>query len=381
MPITPYGFPLSRPRPIYTRHTQLAFLGYHNIQQLLRLELQQSSALTILSVVQAASIGAISLQSIIFEPFHRLLPRVVQMGPSRKTVLVTGATGKQGGALIQHLLQANQDTDTTAFNIIALTRDVTSTRALKLGAHFNVSVVGGDMSEPEAVFQKVGPVWGVYSVQVNSNDEEAQGVAWVDAAVAHDVRHFVYSSGDRGGPEKSAVTPTDVKNFAAKFRIEKHLEERAASSPQQMTYTILRPVTFFENLTADVHGKGFARMWEQMGDKTLQFVSTQDIGWFAANAFLRPSDFRNVAVTLVGDELTQAEADVLFKAAVGLPMPLAPCPVASAVKFFLRGTVGDMFRWFEKEGYGGDVAFCRQLQPGMMDFKAWITANKGQFSD
>ncbi|KAK3348816.1 hypothetical protein B0T25DRAFT_230002 [Lasiosphaeria hispida] len=303
------------------------------------------------------------------------------MAASRKTVLVTGATGKQGGALIQHLL-ANQDmdTDTTAFNIIALTRDITSPRALKLGAHFNVSVVGGDMSEPEAVFQKVGPVWGVYSVQVNSNDEEAQGMAWVDAAVAHNVHHFVYSSGDRGGPEKSSITPTDVKNFAAKYRIEKHLEERAASSPQKMTYTILRPVTFFENLTADIHGKGFSRMWEQMGDKKLQFVSTKDIGWFAANSFIRPNDFRNVAMTLAGDELTQAEADVLFKAVVGSPMPLAPCPVASAVKFFLKGTVGDMFNWFEKEGYGGDVAFCRQLYPGIMDFKAWIEQNKGQFS-
>jgi len=304
------------------------------------------------------------------------------MSSPRKTVLVTGATGKQGGALIQRLL-ANQDmdtdTNTTAFNIIALTRDITSTRALKLGAHFNVSVIGGDMSAPEAVFQKIGPVWGVYSVQVNSSDEEAQGMAWVDAAIAHGVHHFVYSSGDRGGPEKSSVTPTDVKNFAAKYRIEKYLEEGAAASPQKMTYTILRPVTFFENITANIHGKGFVRMWEQMGEKKLQFVSTWDIGWFAANSFMRPHNFRNVALTLAGDELTQREADVLFKAAVGSPMSLAPCPVASTVKFLLKGTVGDMFHWFEKEGYGGDVVFCRQLHPGMTDFKAWIKENKALF--
>jgi uncharacterized protein YbjT (DUF2867 family) len=300
-----------------------------------------------------------------------------------KTVLVTGATGKQGGALIHHLVAAsNRDmgADTTAFQIIAVTRDVTSPRALKLGKLSNVSVVGGDMSKPEAIFQQIGPVWGVYSVQVNSDDEEAQGKALVDAAVAYGVQHFVYSSGDRGGTEKSAVTPTNVKNFAAKYRIEKHLEEKAPASPQKMTYTILRPVTFFENLTTDIHGKGFARMWEQMGDKKLQFVSTQDIGWFAANSFLRPDDAANVAVTLVGDELTQREADVLFRSAVGSPMPLAPCPVASAVKFFLKGTVGDMFRWFENEGYGGDVAVCRQMYPEMKDFKAWIEENKGQWT-
>jgi uncharacterized protein YbjT (DUF2867 family) len=298
------------------------------------------------------------------------------MSAPRKTVLVTGATGKQGGALIQSLLS---NPDTAGFNIIAVTRDVTSSRALKLGANFNVSVVDGDMAQPEAIFQKVSPVWGVYSVQINSDAEEQQGMAIVDAAVAHGVRHFVYSSGDRGGPEKSPINPTNVKNFAAKYRIENYLVERAAASPQKMTYTILRPVTFFENLTTDIHGKGFARMWEQMGDKKLQFVSTRDIGRIAAYSFMHPHDYRNVALTLVGDELTQTEAEAMFKAAVGFSMPLAPCPVASTVKFLLKGTVGDMFRWFEREGYGGDVAACRQLYPGMKDFKAWIEENKGQW--
>ena len=300
------------------------------------------------------------------------------MSAQRKTILVTGATGKQGGALIKHLLAAP---DAAGFNIVAVTRDVTSPRALQLGAHFNVSVVAGDVDQPAAIFDKISqPVWGVYSVQVNSDAEEQQGKALVDAAVAHGVRHFVYSSGDRGGPERSATNPTDVKNFAAKFQIEKHLEKTAAASSQGMTYTILRPVTFFENITADIHGKGFARMWEQMGTKKLQFVATGDIGWFAAQSFMRPDEHRNLALTLAGDELTQAEADVLFKAAVGLPMPLAPCPVASAVKFFLKGTVGDMFRWFESEGYGGDVQACRRAYPQMKDFKAWIEENKGQWT-
>jgi uncharacterized protein YbjT (DUF2867 family) len=303
------------------------------------------------------------------------------MSSPRKTLLITGATGKQGGALIETLLAAP---DAAGFNIVAVTRDTSSPRAQKLATHFNVSLARGDMADPEAIFAQIPasatPVWGVYSVQVNSNDEEAQGTALVDAAAAHGVRHFVYSSSDRGGPARSAANQTSVKNFAAKFRIEKHLEAVAAASPQNMTYTILRPVTFFENLTNDVHGRGFARMWEQMNDKKLQMVSTRDIGWFAAQAFMRPDEHANVALTLVGDELTQPEADIAFHQAVGTPMPLAPCPIASAVKFFLKGTVGDMFRWFEQEGYGGDVAECRRLYPEMRNFKAWIGENKGQWA-
>lgn len=302
------------------------------------------------------------------------------MSAPRKTLLITGATGKQGGALIEALLAAP---DVGGFNIVAVTRNTTSPRAQRLAAHFNVSVVVGDMAYPEAVFAKLPaaatPVWGVYSVQINSDDEEAQGLALVDAAAAHGVRHFVYSSSDRGGPDKSPINPTDAKNFAAKFRIEKHLEEVAAASPQKMAYTILRPVTFFENLANDIHGRGFARMWEQMGDKPLQMVSTKDIGWFAAQAFMRSEEHRNVALTLVGDELTQPEADVAFKQTVGFSMPLAPCPIASAVKFFQKGTVGDMFRWFENGGYGGDISECRRLYSGMKNFKTWIEENKGQW--
>ncbi len=297
------------------------------------------------------------------------------MSEQRKTILITGATGNQGGALIETLLAAP---DAAGFSIVAVSRNVSSGRAQKLAAKPNVSVVGGDLTNPEDIFVKApGPVWGVYSVQVNSDAEEAQGKAMIDAAVAHGVRHFVYASGDRGGPERSAAGPTDVKNFAAKYRIEKHLEAQAEA--HAMTYTILRPVSFFENLAPGLHGAGFARMWAQMGDKPLQLVSTRDIGWFAAQAFLRPEEFRNTALSLAGDELTQKEADVLFREAVGFPMPMSLSPIASAIKFFLKGTVGDMFRWFEKEGSGGDVADCHQQYPEMRDFKAWITENKAQW--
>lgn len=303
---------------------------------------------------------------------------------SPKTILVTGATGKQGGALIDSILASK---DASSFNLIAVTRDVTSARARKLASRPGVSVIQGDLSHAAGLFEAAAlPVWGVYSVQTNSSAEEQQGKALVDAAVAHGVCRFVYSSGDRGGPERSAVDPTDVKNFAAKFAVEKHLEAAAAAARDDdgargvMTFSILRPVTFFENLSGDLHGRGFARMWEQMGGKKkLQFVSTADIGWFAAQSFLYPDRHRNDAVTLVGDELTQPEAEVIFREVTGKLMPMAPCLIGSAVKFVQKGTVGDMFRWFEKSGYGGSVDECRRVYPQMKDFKGWLEENKGRW--
>ena len=302
------------------------------------------------------------------------------MSASQKTILVTGATGKQGGAVIDNLLAA---ANASSLHIIAVTRDTTSSAAQKLASRPNVTVISGDMSNPDAIFQKAGAVWGVFSVQVNSDAEERQGKAMVDAAVLHGAQHFVYSSADRGGPERSEVDPTSVKNLAAKFNIEKHLRQRAEKSPQRLTYTILRPVTFFDNLTTDVHGKGFARMWEQLGEKKLQFVSTRDIGWFAARSLLlgpeQQQEYRNSALTLVGDELTQPEADAIFKKVVGSPMPLVPCPIASAVKMVLKDAVGDLFKWFKDEGYGGDVEMCRRIKTDMDDFPTWLNENKGRW--
>ncbi|KAF5626145.1 nucleoside-diphosphate-sugar epimerase [Fusarium sp. NRRL 52700] len=295
---------------------------------------------------------------------------------TQKTMLIFGVTGKQGGAVIDKILSNSTD---SSFNVIAVTRDSTNHKAQALATNPNISVVEGDLDNVGAVFAKAGPVWGVYSVQINSDAEEQQGKAVINAAIQHGVQHFVYSSGDRGGPERSPNNPTYVKNFAAKYAIEKHLEQQAHDSVQQMTYTILRPVTFFENITTDIHGKGFSRMWEQMGSKKLQMVSTKDIGWFAAQSLIWPKMYRNMALTLVGDELTQYEADVIYCEVIGQKMALAPCPVASAVKYVLKGSVGDMFKWFADEGYGGNVQECHSYNPGMQDFRAWLEENKTNF--
>jgi hypothetical protein len=71
------------------------------------------------------------------------------------------------------------------------------------------------------------------------------------------------------------------------------------------------------------------------------------IGWFAAQAFLCPGKFRNVALSLAGGVLTQPEGVVIFEV-VGKEMPIAPCLVGSALKFFIKEALGTMFQWFKE---------------------------------
>lgn len=85
-----------------------------------------------------------------------------------KAILITGATGKQGGSTINALLKANAE-----FEIIALTRNAQSPSAQKLQAKSSkIKLITGNLDDLEDVFQKAKqatelPIWGVFSVQVS----------------------------------------------------------------------------------------------------------------------------------------------------------------------------------------------------------------------
>ena len=183
-----------------------------------------------------------------------------------KAILVTGATGKQGGALISALLDAP---DAGSYRLIALTRKPTSAAA-KMLADQGVDLIQGDLNDVPGVFQTAqevagGRIWGVFAVLVSDTitsfepcltvarvahgagasaaTEEAQGKALVDASIANGVEYFVYSSVERGGDEKSWENPTLIPHFVSKHRIELHLREAAED---KMMWTILRPTAFME---------------------------------------------------------------------------------------------------------------------------------------
>lgn len=297
---------------------------------------------------------------------------------SSRTLLITGATGKQGGALIKSILSSQP---TPPFKILAVTRNPSSASAQALASKPNVSLIQGDFSDTPAIFEKAGgpgKIWGVFGVQLpamgpfaKDDQEIVQGKALVDAAVANGVKHFVYSSVDRGGREKSDADPTYVPHFKTKFEIEKHLKEQAAKSPQKMSWTILRPVGFMGNLTPTFPGKGFAVCWQQMGGKKMQLIAIEDIGFFGAAAFKDPQKYNGEAITLVGDRLSFEEAAKIFKEEMGYDLPLTWGLVGRGIKFMLKD-LGLMMKWIEETGYGTDTSELRKIHPGLQDFRTWL---------
>lgn len=293
-----------------------------------------------------------------------------------RALLITSATGKQGTATIEALLKANAD-----FEILALTRNAQSPSAQKLQAKSQkIKLITGHLNDVEDVFQKAKqatdlPIWGVFSVQVSIGDgaspesEEKQGKALVDASIKYGVQQFVYSSVDRGGAE-SENNATSVPHFASKHRVEQYLFEKTANG--KMDWVLLRPVAFYENLVPGFLGKVFATSWDAtIKEKPLQLVATSDIGFFAAQAFTKPAEWKGQKLSLAGDELTYSQFKTIFEEKTGQTLPTTFRFISAAINMMVKD-LGLMFKWFGDVGYGTNISKVREINPRMKDFGTWL---------
>src|SRR5262249_38335797 len=187
------------------------------------------------------------------------------MADSDKIVLVAGATGRQGGAVIRHLLPKG-------WKVRALTRNPRADAALALERQ-GVEVAQGDLEDRASLERAARGVYRVYSVQdfwsIGTKREVEQGKNLADAAKKAGVGHFVYSS--VGGAERHS----GIDHWESKWQIENHI--RGLGLPA----TILRPVAFMENYYVDQVEIGILKgklMDPIRPDKPYQTIAADDIG-------------------------------------------------------------------------------------------------------
>lgn len=270
-------------------------------------------------------------------------------------VLVTGATGNQGGAVVDALL------GTGAWTVRALTRDPGGPAARALTQR-GVAIAAGDMDDPDSLKKALSGAYGVFSVQ-NSRTagragEVRQGRNVIDAAVTAGVRQVVYTS--VGGVERVRGIP----HFDTKWKIEQHL--RATG----LTWTILRPTTFTGVFTMRGASVGLSMMAAALGPtKTLQMIAVPDIGVFARLAFERPEQFAGQALELAGDDLTVAQiARTLRNAGRRIRYTYLPKRLLK-----LAGPEAKMLLWFGETGYAADIPALRRIHPGLLTLDQWLT--------
>ena len=291
-----------------------------------------------------------------------------------KTLLVTGATGKQGRAVIDTILSS---ASSPPFNIIALTRKATSSAATALTKRYpsKVRLLEGDLSDSRSIFRNAKsiteyPIWGVFGVTTPmGGQEQEQGISLVDAALEAGTERFVFTSVERGGEK-----PTEVPHFITKHNIEEHLKKRAAELGGKTTWKIVRPVFFMDNLVPGAVGKLITTAWKNyLGDskKSLQLVSVADVGLVAAQAFLKPDELENEVVSVAGDELTYEQANEIFKSKVGHSMPTTYAPLVTGALWMMKD-VRVMFEFFQEQGFGTDIPELQKKFPQIRGFGEWL---------
>src|SRR6202008_3940319 len=163
-----------------------------------------------------------------------------------KTILITGVTGHQGGAVARAL-------QGTGFHLRGLTRTPDSERASAL-ARQGGDVVKGDLDDESALRHALAGAWGVFGVQntleAGVEREEAQGKRLATLAREAGVEHYVYTS------VGAAHRRTGIPHFDNKWRIEEIV--RGLRFP---SHVILRPVFFMENLIAPFSLQGPTLAW------------------------------------------------------------------------------------------------------------------------
>lgn len=266
------------------------------------------------------------------------------MASDHRRVLVTGATGKQGGAVVRHMLGHGWD-------LRALTRDPNS-RAAKALAEKGVELVRGDLEDIVSLDAALAGAYGVYSVQdfwsIGAKREVMQGKNLAEAAKKAGVEHFVYSS--VGGAERN----TGIDHWESKWEIEKYIRKLGLRS------TVLRPVAFMEGYYSEPLEIGILQgklVHPVRADKLYQTIATDDIGGFVSLAFERPKDFIGVELEIAGSELTNPQAAEVFSRVLGKPVEFVPMPIPAEKEYF------QMFHWFNDAGFQASIGKLRKRYP------------------
>ena len=226
-------------------------------------------------------------------------------------VVVTGGTGKQGGAVVKSLLERGHE-------VRAVTRSTDSAKAREL-ANAGVTLVRASLEDTAALTKALEGATSLFAMTTpfegGTQAETRQGISAADAAKAAGV-HLVFTS------VGSANRQTGVPHFDSKYEVEEHIAKIGVRA------TVLAPVYFMENL---YFGK------EQLAKgiyatplpptRGLAQVAVADIGAVAVRLLEDPGRFAGKRFDLGSDELTGNDVVAILSRVTGRPFTYFQVPL------------------------------------------------------
>lgn len=280
---------------------------------------------------------------------------------SKLKVLITGATGTQGGGVARLLLADGH-------HVRALTRNASSPAAdalRKLGAE----VVAGNFDDPSslvAAARGVDTAFAMSTPYVAGPDaERTEALALIEALKTAKVGRIVYTS------VSDADRKTGIPHFESKVPAEEAVKASGAA------WSIVAPVFFMENLTGPWWLPALqSGTWSMPlpTDRKLQMIAAADLAKFTALVIEQPGAFNGRRINLASDEVSPNEVNGIIGRVTGRALTVQGIPPAA-----LREQNPDfaaMFEWFDKVGYSVDIAGLKRDYPsvGWHTFESWAKA-------
>lgn len=265
-----------------------------------------------------------------------------------RSVLVTGATGRQGGAVARQLLKRGH-------RVTAFVRNPDAPAAEELRS-MGAELAVGDFDNVDAIALAAQGMDAMYAMatpfEAGVETEIRHGLNLADAARLAGVRHYVYSS------VAGADRRTGIPHFDSKHRVELHVQRSG------LPYTILGPTFFMENLTSAMFEKGLKAGVLAMGlppTRGLQMVALDDLAAFTVRVLEEPDRFLEQRIDVASDEVTGQQAAGLLSMVSGHRIHYEQLPLD-----FLRERSEDlaaMWEWLDAEGYHADILTLRHSYP------------------
>jgi len=295
-------------------------------------------------------------------------------------VLVSGATGKQGGATVRALLAAGVP-------VRALVRDPHGEPARAV-ASAGAALVAGDLEDPASLVPAVRGAGAVFSVQMpplragrfDFEAEFTQADNLVRAALAAGVPHFVQSTVTGAGQQESWPGWAEGRwadqepYFRAKTGIQDRVREAGFAR-----WTLLKPGTFMENFllsTAYLLPRGLAGgLVTVLKPATrLALVAVDDIGRTAATAILSPERFADVELELAGDNLSMAEIAAVLSRVTGAALDAPDLTLDEALAAGMPPYAAGPHERLNVVGQPARPEFAQALGLRLLTFEDWARA-------
>jgi uncharacterized protein YbjT (DUF2867 family) len=281
-------------------------------------------------------------------------------GDSPGVVAVVGATGRQGSAVVRHLLK-------DGWRVRALTRNPSSDAAQVLRA-LGADVQQADTEDPGSLRKAFSAAYGLFNVQnpmTSGLDAEIrQGRNVAEAAAEAGIRHVVYGAAGVGDQ------PTGVGSWDSKLVIARRFRDLG------LPLTVLRPMAFMELMT----DKGYypqLSTWHVMPKlmgpaRPVGWLCLDDLGAIAARMFADPERWTGSVLGLASDVQSIDQCRALWTERTGRKPRGFPMPV-KLFERFVGTDLTTMWRWLRTEQFDMGTQPTREILPEARTVREWLS--------